>query len=144
MKALIKVVGSALVAVIALGFCGCTVSSSTNSGSAAKDGMGVFNSPYSADYKILPVNGVDRYIAYVVVTVKGPAAKLAAILTDSRGKSSVMIIEKEQMISNTHEVWVSDVSGSGGEPPYTLTVKTVDPEKVVWQKNIESIQLASR
>lgn len=87
-------------------------------------------SPYSAEYKIV----TDGNNAYVETTIKGPAANLAVILTGPSGKSETAIVEKNRMISNcqTARCYMQDVQ----EGKWVLTVKTVDPEKVVWQKEI--------
>ena len=85
-----------------------------------------FSSPYSVDYKIF-TDGIK-------VTVKGPAAKLAVILTNPEGKTRIDIIDKDQMISNSHTVTLS--MGDQPDGTYILAVKTVDPEKLVWQKEL--------
>jgi len=103
----------------------CTTKKGGTSGVA-----GIFNSPYSVDYKIVAVANS----AVVEATISGPAAKLAAVLTDSEGKSRVRIIEKEEMITNSQRVLLA--APDEGKSPYILAVKTVDPEKVVWQKEI--------
>jgi hypothetical protein len=90
-----------------------------------------WGSSYSVDYTIASPDGFD---ARFKTTVKGPAAKLAVILTDPKGESDTQIIEKESMISNSQTVELP--MRNLREGTYVLTVKTVEPEKVVWQKNI--------
>jgi hypothetical protein len=92
------------------------------------DALGVFGSPYTADYKI-----VSEYQSVnVEVMVRGPAVRLAVILTNPKGESDHIIVEKDQMISNSHTVKLSIDDPQVGK--YVLQVKTVDPEKVVLQK----------
>jgi hypothetical protein len=93
-------------------------------------GTGLIGSPYSANYKI----ATGRQSAILEVTVRGPAAKLAVILTDPQGQSDPTILEKVEMISNSHTVQMSMAHPKVGK--YVLQVKTVDPEEVVWQKDI--------
>ena len=90
-----------------------------------------WGSSYTADYKVVSEGGFD---ARLKTTVKGPAAKLAVILTDPKGESDTQIIEKESMISNSQTVELP--MRNLREGTYVLAVKTVEPEKVVWQKKI--------
>ena len=83
------------------------------------------------DYKVVSEGDSD---ARLKATVKGPAAKLAVILTDPKGESDTQIIEKESMISNSQTVELPMQNPREGT--YVVTVKTVEPEKVVWKKNI--------
>ena len=84
-KAHVAVVAIAMLFVVCT-FAGCS-----------KDG-GTWGSPYTADYKVVAPN---RGYAVIETTVKGPAAKLAVILTDPQGQSEHTIIEKDQMMSNS-------------------------------------------
>ncbi len=103
---------------------------------AASQAVGtVWNSPYSADYKV--ASWANR--AVIKTTVNGPAAKLAVILTDPNGKSVASIIEKDRMISNSYEVETQMEKIQEGT--WILSVKTIDPEKVVWQKKSSSHRL---
>lgn len=99
------------------------------SGSSGSFG-GVFGSPYSVQYKVVSLNDS----AAIEATVKGPAAKLAVILTDPKGESEARIVEKDLMIANSHtiEMYMRDPQAG----TWVLTLKTVDPENVVWQKDI--------
>ena len=90
-----------------------------------------WGSAYTVDYQMASAGGFD---ASLKTTVKGPAAKLAVILTDPKGESDTQIIEKENMISNCHTVELPMQTPRAGT--YVLTVKTVEPERVVWKKNI--------
>ena len=90
-----------------------------------------WGSSYTVDYKVVSEGDSD---ARLKATVKGPAAKLAVILTDPKGESDTQIIEKECMISNSHTVELPMQNPREGT--YVVTVKTVEPEKVVWKKNI--------
>ena len=95
----------------------------------------MWNSPYNADYKV--ASWANR--AVIKTTVNGPAAKLAVILTDPNGKSVASIIEKDRMISNSYEVETQMEKIQEGT--WILSVKTIDPEKVVWQKKSSSHRL---
>ena len=90
----------------------------------------LIGSPYSVEYKLF----ANRYYGGVQATVKGPAARLAIILTDSKGKSDVKIIEKEHLITNSETVSLNMEDPQAGT--CVLAVKTFDPEKIVWQKKI--------
>ena len=92
---------------------------------------GCSSSPYSVDYTLDSGGG---FYAGLKVTVKGPAAKLAVILTDPKGESETQIITKENMIGNSQTVELPMQNPRAGT--YILTVKTVEPEKIVWQKSI--------
>jgi hypothetical protein len=60
---------------------------------------------------------------------------LAVILTDPKGEPEIRTIEKEQMMANSASRYFSIRSPQAGT--YVLVVKTVEPEKVVWQGKIE-------
>jgi hypothetical protein len=90
-----------------------------------------WGSAYTVDYTVASEGEAD---ARLKATVKGPAAKLAVILTDPRGESATQLIDKEYMISNCQTVEL--LMQTPREGTYVLTVKTVEPEKVVWQKKI--------
>ena len=90
-----------------------------------------WGSSYTVDYNVVSEEASD---ARLKATVKGPAAKLAVILTDPQGESNTQIIGKEFMISNSQTVELPMQNPRAGT--YILTVKTVEPEKVVWKKNI--------
>ena len=99
-------------------------------GCSQKDGA-TWGSPYSVDHKVVSPNG---FYAEIETTIKGPAAKLAVVLTDPAGKSDHVIVEKDQMMSNTHTLNLPMIEPQAGT--YVLAVKTVDPEKIVWQKQV--------
>lgn len=94
------------------------------------------SSQYSVDYKMLTRDkSPDPNYAGFEVTVKGQAADLAVILTDPKGEvSDVQKIEKDQMITNIQTQDVLMRTSQAGT--WVLTVKTVNPERVIWQKKI--------
>lgn len=98
--------------------------------SCSKSGGTATSSGYSAEYTLSEsaYGGFD-------VTVKGPAAKLGVVLTDPDGKSVSKIISAEAMISNSATIHMVQKSFKAGT--WTLNVKTVEPEKVVWQKRFD-------
>ena len=105
-------------------------------------GTSVSSNPYSVDYKICAGLFVEQYGSIVEVqpfimevTVKGPMAKLAVVLTSSKGKSTSGIIQSDEMISNCATVHGLRM---GGPPdgPWTLTIKTFEPEKVVFKQQV--------
>ena len=91
----------------------------------------ILGSPYSVEYKVVSLN---EFHAGVEATVRGPAAKLAVILADPKGESAVQVIAKEDMISNSRSLQLPMQDPQAGT--YVLTVKTIDPETIVWQKEI--------
>jgi hypothetical protein len=71
----------------------------------------------------------------IVATVKGPAAALALILADEHGKAiSVNEISKEEMIVNSAERSFTTHDLQPGS--YSVTVKTISPEKVVAEAKV--------
>ena len=88
-----------------------------------------WGSSYTVDYKVVSEGGSD---ARLKATVKGPAAKLAVILTDPKGESDTQIIEKESMISNSQTVKLPMQNPREGT--YVVTVKTVEPEEGCLEK----------
>jgi hypothetical protein len=113
-------------------------SDSNNASSHANNSKngGISKRGFSMDYKIVEDPGEVPRIA---ITVKGPATRLAVILTRPNGEASIVeTIRPEQMITNSCTVgrrlpdW-----GSCVEPgKYTLTVKTFSPEEVVCQQDM--------
>jgi hypothetical protein len=91
------------------------------------------SSPYSAEYKAFPKYYISGPSEVFEVTVKGPAGRLAVILTDPKGKSEVRMIQKEEMITNSRTV---ELLGDPQLGTWRLAVKTLEPEKIVWQKDI--------
>jgi hypothetical protein len=95
---------------------------------ATLSATGLLGSGYQVDYKQslsyqFQCNELD-------VTVKGKAAKLAVMLTDSEGHTETRIIEENEMIKNSATVsWPIAPPGT-----YVLTVKTFVPEGVVFKK----------
>jgi len=71
------------------------------------------------------------------VTVNGPAADLAVVLVTPNGEPSFRTIDKKDMIANCQTV-VLDMSERDlyqkGE--WTLMLKSVSPEKVIWKRKI--------
>lgn len=86
-------------------------------------------SQYDVEYK-MPVEKPA-----IEVRVKGPAAKLAVILTDPSGQPNIEIIKMDAMISNCQTVTVP--MGKLQEGDWVLMVKTFEPEMVVWKKTIK-------
>ncbi|MCX6723564.1 MAG: hypothetical protein NT155_00105 [Candidatus Staskawiczbacteria bacterium] len=121
-------IGLLLFVVAAIVLCGVAIKSK----SGGNNGVTMFGSSYSAEYKVTTMSTISAGIS---VTVKGPAARLAVVLTDPKGESIVQAIEKDAMMANvaTVEVPIQDTLNEGA---YVLAVKTTDPEKVVWKKEI--------
>jgi len=119
-----------------------------------KDGSNLF-SPYQVEYKQYK----DGCLPLLEVEIKGPAYKLAVMLTNPEGETEIEIIEKEEMIDNIEAVrvgwhsWEGKLRGfrelyyepwrdrgkKGPEPllTYTLLIKTFNPEKVVFRENLK-------
>jgi hypothetical protein len=87
------------------------------------------NSPYEVSYSL---EGTSH--AGMRVDVKGPAKKMAVILTDPAGESDSEIIESENMITNNASVFLFMSHPLPGD--YTLAVKTFSPERVVFKNKI--------
>ena len=87
-----------------------------------------WSSPYSVDCRVKYGQGLD-------VTVKGPAAELGVILTDSSGATSSHVFSAQEMISNSATTYMRTDDPKPGT--WVVTVKTVKPESVVAQKKIE-------
>jgi hypothetical protein len=96
----------------------------------ASKSLSLFASPYRAEYEVIQRNNSP----YMKVTVNGPAAKLAIILTDPSGKSDVETIEPEQMITNSKVVFLEMHPPQDGN--YILAIKTFTPEKIVAKEKI--------
>ena len=88
------------------------------------------SSPYSVDCKLSGEYGS----ASICATVKGPAADLAVILTDPKGKTESQTIDKTLMVTNSREVQMRMENPQEGT--WTVTVKTINPEKVVCKTEI--------
>lgn len=71
--------------------------------------------------------------AYLPVSVRGPADELALMLTNPKGKTDIRFISKRELIDNfeTKDLMMGSEPLSKGL--YTLTVKTVTPEKVIYK-----------
>jgi hypothetical protein len=93
----------------------------------------IFGSPYSVDYKVGYQNEARDSLA-MEVTVKGPAAQLAVILTNPEGETGVDQTSKEGMITNRHVFQLGMGDPQAGT--WVLVAKTFDPEKIVWQQDI--------
>ena len=89
-----------------------------------------------ANYKEMELIDGGRQ-GWLRLTVKGPAADLAVVLVPPNGEPSSVIIDKKQMIANSHTVGFGlskeDLSQPGD---CVLMLKTVNPEKVVWKQKI--------
>jgi hypothetical protein len=103
-------------------------------------------SPYSIEkYKVTTISGNTMATgACLHATIKGPAAKLGLFLTDPEGKvpshdgePAIEVVQKERMISNTCDVsLLMSLYGAPKAGNWLLTVKTIDPEKIVLKKEI--------
>ena len=91
---------------------------------------GCVGSDYNVEYSIDGGYGYPR----LLVNVSGPADDLAIILTDPEENTHIAYISKEEMIDNFEGVSVSMCKGGNPhEGTYKLVVKTVTPEKVVYE-----------
>jgi len=74
--------------------------------------------------------------AYLAVSVSGPADELALMLTNPKGKTDIRFISKRELIDNfeTKDLMMGSEPLSKG--PYTLIVKTVTPEKVIYKTEL--------
>ncbi len=76
----------------------------------------------------------------VEVTIRGPAADLAVILAGPAGKTYTQPVEKIDLMDNvqTLDFWSDQPWNRGFQPGfYTLTVKLVEPEKVIHQEKVQ-------
>jgi len=90
-------------------------------------------SPYHVKYK-----PIFDFSAYLLVNISGPADELGIILTNPEGWSTTRFISKRDLIDNFESVKVSLCKEEN--PPsgtYNLTIKTITPEKTVYQKEIK-------
>ena len=113
---------------------GCSKKNGASLGSSYSVGYEISKAEYSVyDFGVYGSRKVLDKAGTIKVTVKGPASKLAVILTGLKGEADIIIIEPERMISNcqTAEFPLPKQAGT-----YILAVKTFNPEKVVWQKEI--------
>ena len=72
--------------------------------------------------------------ARLPVSVSGPADELALILTNPKGETDIKFISKRALIDNFETIYLMMGRESLSEGYYTLTVKTVTPEKVIYKK----------
>jgi len=101
-------------------------------------------SSYSVeDVKLVPVTQTLNIAsgimsACIEATVKGPAEKLALIVTDPLGGVNYEIISKESMIANSSHVLMATgrIDRSPRAKKYVVTLKTVDPERIVWKEEL--------
>jgi hypothetical protein len=102
-------------------------------GCSKKDGGGggIFGSPYSVDYKVILL---DNSNVGIEATVKGPVAKLEVVLTGPEGVSDTQTIEQSDMVSKSQIIKMTMRNPQPGK--WVLALKTLNPEKVVWQKDI--------
>ena len=133
------VVALELVSLVFLGGAGCSDNQGShqagNSSSAVSGSPAVSSSQYSVSYNIgMTVNRYGDKFSGLNVDIKGPAAKLAVILTYPDNDSRIEVIEKDEMMANSKTIGFHvDNTGNG---TYVLMVKTVEPEKVIWRKEI--------
>ena len=92
---------------------------------------GCVGSPYHVEYSIEGGYGGPQ----LLVNVSGPADDLAIILTDPEEDTHIAYISKEKMIDNFESVKVPICRWRDNPPvgTYKLVVKTVTPEKVVYE-----------
>lgn len=70
------------------------------------------------------------------ISVRGPADELALMLTNPKEETDIKFISKRSLIDNFETVELKMGEEPFSEGPYTLTVKTVTPEKVVYKKEV--------
>jgi murein DD-endopeptidase MepM/ murein hydrolase activator NlpD len=70
------------------------------------------------------------------ISVNGPADELALMLTNPKGKTDIKFISKRSLIDNFETVDLKMGEEPFSEGPYTLTVKTVTPEKIIYKKDM--------
>ena len=93
----------------------------------SKEGRSPGANSYSVEYKITDSPAIKA-------VVSGPAVRIAVLLTDPKGETQVRNLEREEMISNrAHVLFGMDENHAG---TWILAVKTFDPERVVWKKEI--------
>jgi len=69
------------------------------------------------------------------IIVRGPADELALMLTNPEGETDIKFISKRSLIDNFETVDLKMGEEPFSEGPYTLTVKTVTPEKVIYKRD---------
>ncbi|MBU4349800.1 hypothetical protein KJ599_05715, partial [bacterium] len=91
-------------------------------------------SPYHVEYK-----PTCKFVfACLLVNISGPADELGIILTNPEGWSTTRFISKRDLIDNFESVEVPLCEKEN--PPsgtYNLIIKTITPEKIVYQKEIK-------
>jgi len=91
-------------------------------------------SPYHVEYEPIVTANI---FTDLLVNISGPADELGIILTNPEGWSTTRSISKRDLIDNFESVKVSLCKEEN--PPsgtYNLTIKTITPEKTVYQKEI--------
>ncbi len=83
------------------------------------------------------------------ISVRGSADELALMLTNPKGETDIKFISKKALIDNFETVDLRMGKEPFSEGPYTLTVKTVTPEKVIykreaWFTSPKNIQITDR
>ena len=68
------------------------------------------------------------------ISIRGPADELALMLTNPEGETDIKFISKRSLIDNFETVDLKMGEEPFSEGPYTLTVKTVTPEKVIYKR----------
>ncbi|GEM_PF-4640101 len=92
-------------------------------------------SPYSVEYSL----GLYYARPVLTVNVSGPANDMAIILTNPEGYTAIRSISKMDLIDNFESVKVLMREGRGSLPAgtYRLVVKTITPEKVVYEREVK-------
>lgn len=70
------------------------------------------------------------------ISVRGPADELALMLTNPKGETDIKFISKRSLIDNFESVDLRMGREPLSEGHYTLTVKTVTPEKVIYKREV--------
>ena len=74
--------------------------------------------------------------ACLPVNVSGPADELALMLANPKGEADIIFISKRALIDNFETIKLRMGEDPFSEGPYTLTVKTVTPEKVIYKTEL--------
>lgn len=90
--------------------------------------------------------GVKQTHVDLVVTIRGPAARrLGVVVTDPEGRTLTAIVEKEDLIDNVETVEGGDWPVGYAFKPgtYTVTVKFIEPEEVIYRNELELRETAA-
>lgn len=118
-----------VVAIIALtGIMGCV----KNGDGTSSQGDGAY-SIVNYDRIIVYPNG----IGYLEPTIKGPANDLGVVLIPPKGEPIIVTIDRKEMLANSKSVSLMILQESREQKgEWTLLVKTINPEKIVWKGKI--------